>query len=40
MASNLDALRLVLSQDEMAAITHLNNNDRQADPDFAPDWDA
>mgnify|MGYP000002837765 FL=1 len=40
MASNLDASRLVLSQDEMAAITHLNNNDRQAEPDFAPDWDA
>lgn len=39
MATNLKALSLSLSQDEINQIDALSCGDRQANPDFAPDWD-
>lgn len=39
LASNLRGVDVVLSADEMSAITKLDSNDRIADPDFAPAWD-
>lgn len=37
--SNLEALNIELSVDEVDAIDKLNRNERIASPDFAPDWD-
>jgi len=40
LASNLQALRLTLSEADMAAIAALDRNERQADPEgLAPAWD-
>lgn len=39
MATNLKALSLSLSQDEINQIDALSCGDRQANPDFAPRWD-
>ena len=36
---NLRAADLQLSQDDVAAISALERNERIADPDFAPAWD-
>ena len=36
---NLRAAQLQLSQDDVAAISALERNERIADPDFAPAWD-
>ena len=37
--SNLEALDIRLSDDEIEQIDRLDRGDRQANPDFAPDWD-
>ncbi|WP_417330388.1 2,5-didehydrogluconate reductase DkgB [Halomonas cupida] len=37
--SNIDALKLTLSDDDMAAIAELDRGERIASPDFAPEWD-
>ncbi|MAM56714.1 MAG: 2,5-didehydrogluconate reductase DkgB [Salinicola sp.] len=37
--SNLEAMKLRLSDDEIARIDDLDRGDRQANPSFAPDWD-
>lgn len=39
LASNLDAARLVLDADDVAAIDALDRGERLVDPDFAPQWD-
>lgn len=39
LASNLLALDLGLSEEEMAAIATLDRGERLANPDFAPNWD-
>lgn len=38
-AANLEALRLRLSDDDMARIATLDRGERLANPDFAPAWD-
>ncbi|SHF43510.1 2,5-diketo-D-gluconate reductase B [Modicisalibacter ilicicola DSM 19980] len=38
--ANLEALKITLSEDEMARIDKLDVGERIANPDFAPDWDA
>jgi len=38
--SNLAALELTLSEDEMTRIGHLDVGERIANPDFAPKWDV
>lgn len=40
LASNFEKIKVTLSDDEMERIALLDRNDRQADPDFAPAWDA
>lgn len=40
LASNLEKINVTLSDEEMAQIATLDCNDRQANPDFAPEWDA
>lgn len=37
--ANLDALKIRLSEEEIAAIDDLDRNERIANPGFAPDWD-
>ena len=37
--SNLTGLTISLSNEEVEKINPLDANDRQASPDFAPDWD-
>ncbi|GHB29573.1 2,5-didehydrogluconate reductase DkgB [Salinicola rhizosphaerae] len=37
--SNLDAMKIQLSEQEMADIDRLDRGDRQANPSFAPQWD-
>lgn len=37
---NLEAADLTLTDDERARLDALRKDDRQVDPDFAPDWDA
>lgn len=39
LASNLDALKIVLSDAEMKQIAELERNERLVSPEFAPDWD-
>lgn len=39
LATNLKALELTLSAEDIARIDALDCNDRQADPDFSPKWD-
>ncbi|OAT57619.1 methylglyoxal reductase [Obesumbacterium proteus ATCC 12841] len=39
LASNLDALKVVLSDAEMKQIAELERNERLVSPEFAPDWD-
>jgi 2,5-diketo-D-gluconate reductase B len=39
LASNLEAFNLILSEDELEAITALESGERIANPDFAPEWD-
>ena len=39
LKSNLEAEKLVLDAEDMAAIATLDCNDRQANPDFSPQWD-
>ncbi len=39
LASNLEAQRLRLSDEDMAAIAGLDRNERIANPSFAPNWD-
>ncbi|QEM80498.1 2,5-didehydrogluconate reductase DkgB [Halomonas binhaiensis] len=39
LKSNIEALKLRLSDDEMAAIANLDRGERVANPDFAPKWD-
>ena len=39
LESNLGALNLTLSEQEMAAIAGLERGERLANPDFAPQWD-
>ena len=39
MLTNLNGLKLVLDEKDMAAIAELDCNDRQASPDFSPAWD-
>lgn len=39
LATNFKATQLQLSAEEISQINGLDRNDRQADPDFAPDWD-
>lgn len=39
LKSNLDALKLELSQEDMDAIAKLDRGERVASPDFAPKWD-
>ncbi|SOC54070.1 2,5-diketo-D-gluconate reductase B [Chromohalobacter canadensis] len=38
--SNLEAMAITLSADEMARIDALDRGERIANPDFAPQWDA
>jgi 2,5-diketo-D-gluconate reductase B len=40
LASNFKETGIRLSDDEMTKIAGLDCNDRQANPDFAPEWDA
>jgi len=40
LESNLNALEVTLSGEDVAAIEALDTNDRIANPDFAPAWDA
>jgi len=40
LAANIEKMGVLLSDDEMAQIAKLDCNDRQANPDFAPKWDA
>jgi 2,5-diketo-D-gluconate reductase B len=40
LQSNLKALSLRLTEDDIARIRALDSNMRIANPDFAPDWDA
>ncbi|MBS9403768.1 2,5-didehydrogluconate reductase DkgB [Halomonas sp. TRM85114] len=40
LQSNMEALRIELSQAERDAIAALDRGERIADPDFAPSWDA
>ncbi|MFL1455863.1 2,5-didehydrogluconate reductase DkgB [Marinobacter sp. GN3S48] len=37
--ANLDALKIRLSEEEIAAIDQLDRNERIANPGFAPNWD-
>jgi 2,5-diketo-D-gluconate reductase B len=39
LESNLRALKLTLSEQDMAAIAGLERGERLANPDFAPQWD-
>ncbi len=39
LESNLGALKLTLSEQDMAAIAKLERGERLANPDFAPQWD-
>ncbi|MBY6112484.1 2,5-didehydrogluconate reductase DkgB [Halomonas sp. DP1Y21-3] len=39
LKSNLEALKLELSQEDMDAIAKLDRGERVASPDFAPKWD-
>ena len=39
LETNLNALRLELSADDMAEIARLEQGERIANPDFAPQWD-
>lgn len=39
LKSNLEATKLVLDAEDMTAIGKLDCNDRQANPDFSPEWD-
>ena len=39
LETNLNALSLKLSAEDIKAIDALNQNDRQAAPDFSPEWD-
>lgn len=39
LASNLNALKIVLSDAEMKQIAELERNERLVSPEFAPDWD-
>lgn len=40
LRSNLAALELRLTEEDLAQIKTLDRNERIADPDFAPEWDA
>ena len=39
LLTNLAGESLMLSPDEVIAINQLNSNDRQASPEFSPEWD-
>ncbi len=39
LAENLAALTVKLTAENMDMLAELDRNDRQANPDFAPDWD-
>ena len=39
LAANLKALSLTLKPEDVERINQLNRNDRQAAPDFSPEWD-
>ena len=39
LKSNLEALAITLSEEELDAIATLERGERIADPDFAPEWD-
>ncbi|MGO2512483.1 2,5-didehydrogluconate reductase DkgB [Marinomonas polaris] len=40
LASNFEKVSITLSDADMDRIAELDCNDRQANPDFAPEWDA
>ncbi len=40
LETNFNARNLTLSREDIAAIDKLDRNDRQATPDFAPEWDV
>ncbi|MFT6404230.1 MAG: 2,5-diketo-D-gluconate reductase B [Marinomonas primoryensis] len=40
LASNFEKVSIILSDADMKRIAELDCNDRQANPDFAPEWDA
>jgi 2,5-diketo-D-gluconate reductase B len=39
LESNLQALELVLNEEDMQAIATLDRNERLANPGFSPQWD-
>ena len=40
LASNIKKVNVTLSDEDMAAIASVNKNAREANPDFAPEWDV